>query len=78
MPTTTRTVTKRIDAEEGWASELRCYLSTMQRDVTKKTNLVDWWQDHAASFPMLAHIALDVLPAQASSGPCERLFSSTK
>jgi len=27
---------------------------------------------------MLARIALDVLPAQASSVPCERLFSGTK
>jgi len=44
MPTTTWTVTKGIDAEEGWASELRCYLSTMQRDVTEKTDLIDWSQ----------------------------------
>ena len=32
------------DAEEGWASELRRYLSTMERDVTKETDLVEWWQ----------------------------------
>jgi hypothetical protein len=32
------------DAEEGWASELRHYLSTMERDVTKETDLVEWWQ----------------------------------
>ena len=32
------------DAEEGWASELRCYLYTMQRNVTKETDLVEWWQ----------------------------------
>jgi hypothetical protein len=32
------------DAEEGWASELRRYLGTMQRDVTKNTDLVEWWQ----------------------------------
>lgn len=32
------------DAEEGWASELRRYLNTMERDVTKETDLVEWWQ----------------------------------
>ena len=32
------------DTEEGWAAELRRYTSTMQRDVTKNTDLVEWWQ----------------------------------
>jgi hypothetical protein len=32
------------DAEEGWASELRRYLSTMQWDVKKDTDIIDWWQ----------------------------------
>jgi hypothetical protein len=32
------------DAQEGWVSELRRYLSTMQGDVTKDTDLVEWWQ----------------------------------
>jgi hypothetical protein len=32
------------DAEEGWASELCRYLNTMQRNVTKKMDLVEWWQ----------------------------------
>jgi len=32
------------DTEEGWASELRRYLSTMQRDVTKQTDIIEWWQ----------------------------------
>jgi hypothetical protein len=32
------------DAQEGWVSELRRYLSTMQGDVTKNTDLVEWWQ----------------------------------
>lgn len=32
------------DTQEGWVSELRRYLSTMQGDVTKDTDLVEWWQ----------------------------------
>src|SRR5271155_101153 len=35
-------------------------------------------QDHARIYPTLACIALDVLPSQASSVPCERIFSGTK
>ena len=33
---------------------------------------------HAHLYPTLARIVLDVLPSQASSVPCERLFSGTK
>jgi len=32
------------DAQEGWILELRRYLSTMQGDVTKDTDLIEWWQ----------------------------------
>jgi hypothetical protein len=32
------------DATEGWASELRRYLGTMQRKVKKDTDIVEWWQ----------------------------------
>jgi hypothetical protein len=32
------------DLDEGWASELRRYLNTMQRDVKKDTDIVEWWQ----------------------------------
>jgi hypothetical protein len=35
-------------------------------------------QDHALLYPTLARIALDILPCQASSVPCERLFSASK
>lgn len=35
-------------------------------------------QDHAVLFPTLAQIALDILPCQGSSVPCERLFSASK
>jgi hypothetical protein len=32
------------NAEEGWASELCCYLNTMKQCVMKETDLVEWWQ----------------------------------
>jgi len=32
------------DAEESCASELRRYLKSMQRDVKKDTDIVEWWQ----------------------------------
>jgi hypothetical protein len=32
------------DKEEGWASELRRYTGTMQRDIKKEVDLVEWWQ----------------------------------
>ena len=35
-------------------------------------------QNHAQLYPTLARIALDVLPSQASSVPCERLFLGMK
>ncbi|KAG6903295.1 hypothetical protein DXG01_000600, partial [Tephrocybe rancida] len=34
--------------------------------------------DHAKMYPTFARMALDVLPCQASSVPCERIFSSSK
>src|SRR5713101_6115056 len=35
-------------------------------------------QNHAIEYPTLARIALDYLPSQASSVPCECLFSASK
>ena len=40
--------------------------------------LIAFLQDHALLFPTLAHIALDVFTSQASSVPCEQLFSGSK
>jgi hypothetical protein len=66
------------DNGEGWFLDLRCYLNDRPGNVTKDTDIVKWWQDHAALFPTLAQIALDILPCQASSVPCEHLFSASK
>jgi hypothetical protein len=43
------------DIEEGWSSELRRYLGTMQRDVTKDTDLIEWWQ--VSRFPGVSTIS---------------------
>ena len=32
------------DVEEGWRPELRRYLETMQRDIKKDADIVEWWQ----------------------------------
>jgi hypothetical protein len=29
---------------EGWRAELRSYLKDMPADVTKDTDIVEWWQ----------------------------------
>jgi hypothetical protein len=29
---------------EGWTAELRRYLKDMPPDVTKETDIVEWWQ----------------------------------
>ena len=51
----------------------RRYLQTSHETLTIK-----WWSDHAKVYPTLARVALDVLPMQASSVPCERIFSAAK
>ncbi|KIM23433.1 hypothetical protein M408DRAFT_77580 [Serendipita vermifera MAFF 305830] len=39
---------------------------------------MEWWSVHRSSYPLLWKVARDVLPAQASSVPCERVFSASK
>jgi len=36
--------------QEGWAAELRCYLKDVPADVTKDTDIMEWWQVCAISF----------------------------
>ena len=37
------------DIEEGWVSELRRYLETIQRDLKKDADIVEWWQVSCSS-----------------------------
>ena len=76
---------------EGWATELHCYLDDLPSDVTKDTNIIEWWavstnslmfcmsltivQNHTNSYLTLAQIAKDVCAVPATSVPCKRLFS---
>ncbi|THH15755.1 hypothetical protein EUX98_g9416 [Antrodiella citrinella] len=41
-------------------------------------DLCNFWELYEPAYPTLHRIALDVLPAQASAVPCERVFSSSK
>jgi hypothetical protein len=36
-----------MDDNEGWASELRRYLKDRPVDVSKETDIVQWWQVHS-------------------------------
>ncbi|KAJ8457389.1 hypothetical protein ONZ45_g18333 [Pleurotus djamor] len=44
----------------------------------KMVNLLNYWELKQYEFPHLFPVAMDVLPTQASSVPCERIFSSSK
>ena len=41
------------DVEEGWVPELHSYLETIQRDITKDADIVDWWQVSFSFFKIL-------------------------
>lgn len=59
----------------GWKAELRRYLSDLP-DVSKDTDIIEWWGTHAKVYPTLSRIAKDVCAIPATSVPCERLFSA--
>ncbi|KAF5344011.1 hypothetical protein D9758_012912 [Tetrapyrgos nigripes] len=42
-----------------------------------KQDELAYWEDNQARFPTIFRLALDILPIQASSVPCERVFSSS-
>ncbi|EUC59354.1 hAT family dimerization protein, partial [Rhizoctonia solani AG-3 Rhs1AP] len=44
----------------------------------RNINIVDFWKDNGEVLPLIHRMAVDVLPAQASSVSSERVFSSSK
>ena len=66
-------VSTRTDIVKWW--QVRCY--NVPPSIAHSFVNIDI-QDHAKEYPMLARMALDILPIQASSVPCEHLFSSSK
>ena len=60
----------------GWKMELRRYLEDLPKDISKNTDIIQWWADHAGVYPTLARIAKDFCAIPASSVSCERLFSA--
>ncbi|KAF5342769.1 hypothetical protein D9758_017026 [Tetrapyrgos nigripes] len=55
--------------------EVNSYFSEKLSDP--KQDELAYWEDNQARFPTIFRLALDILPIQASSVPCERVFSSS-
>ena len=55
------------DADEGWASELQQYISTVQQDVKKDADIIEWWQ--VSNLNSKAHYLL----IKSSIEPCPAL-----
>ncbi|KIM61894.1 hypothetical protein SCLCIDRAFT_120712 [Scleroderma citrinum Foug A] len=60
----------------GWSAELHLYLSEIAENVTRDTDVIDWWGKHCLIYPTLFLMAQDVCRIPASSVPCEHLFSA--
>ncbi|KIK79366.1 hypothetical protein PAXRUDRAFT_161451 [Paxillus rubicundulus Ve08.2h10] len=80
---------ERAAIEQRWAEqdvlavdlELKKYRAAgvVNRDeALTDFDILVYWQAHKHTFPLLYRIALDMLPIQASTVPCERVFSSGK
>ncbi|KAF5326855.1 hypothetical protein D9619_005141 [Psilocybe cf. subviscida] len=59
-------------------AEIKAYEDAGLIDEDEPLDLLRFWQDHMTTFLLLYQIALDVLPAQASVVPCERVFLLSK
>ena len=62
-----------IDDDLYTADELEQYLNEPR--VSKDVNPIEWWRHNQGRYPVLHHLALDLLAAPASSSADERQFS---
>ncbi|KAG8978537.1 hypothetical protein FRB93_011038 [Tulasnella sp. JGI-2019a] len=80
-PTNASRTEAELDEEDQQivTAELSAYIANMVLRKGETTEqILSYWMDNQVHFPLLASIALDVLPVQASSIPCERVFTSNK
>ena len=47
----------------------------LSAEADENINLLNWWNTHTAEYPTLSELAHNYLCIQASSVPCEQLFS---
>jgi hypothetical protein len=63
-------------------SELKRYCSTAEHSISGKfsksssRDIMNWWKNHAETYPNLSRMARDYLAIPATSASSERLFSS--
>jgi hAT family C-terminal dimerisation region len=60
-------------SQQNIKDELADYLSFSL--AAQNADPVKWWIDHAVRFPILSHLALDILAIPATSAEAERAFS---
>ncbi|KIJ09800.1 hypothetical protein PAXINDRAFT_17133 [Paxillus involutus ATCC 200175] len=69
-------IKRRWDKDgNSWKAELCCYLSDLPIDVSKDTDIVKWWGEHAQEYPTLTRIAKDVSGAEIATNRHSRLSS---
>src|SRR6266513_1782414 len=64
---------KRYCFSEMQDNEINKYWNATDADESVKP--LEWWKTHSSEYPNLAKLARDYLSIQASSVPCEQLFS---
>eukprot|EP00267_Zea_mays_P043652 XP_020395764.1 zinc finger BED domain-containing protein RICESLEEPER 2-like [Zea mays] len=74
-------IAKRMKMNNGSSSssksELDKYLTEENEDTERKLNILAWWKAHAHRFPILAHLARDVLAMPISTVASESAFSTS-